>query len=140
MTHGPACDKVGPIIAGSTSVSAAPPDRTRPAPAPALAALRLLLGDRLSTARAVREQHGKDPTYHEGHPPDAVAFARTTGDVSEIVRICAHHGTPVIAFGTGTSLEGHISALEGGVSIDLSGMAGSSRSTPPTSTAASRPG
>ena len=70
----------------------------------------------------MREQHGKDPTYHAGRAPDAVAFARSTEEVAEIVAICARHGVPVIAFGTGTSLEGHIEALQGGVTIDLSGM------------------
>lgn len=94
----------------------------RPDPAPALAELRALLGERLSTAAAVREHHGKDVTYHEGHPPDAVAFPATTEEVAAIVRICARHGTPVIAYGTGTSLEGHIAAIEGGVSIDLGGL------------------
>jgi len=94
----------------------------RPDPAPALAELRQLLGDRLSTAAAVREQHGKDLTWHAGHPPDAVAFARSTDEVAAIVRVCAAHRLPVIAFGTGTSLEGHIAALEGGVTIDLAGM------------------
>jgi D-lactate dehydrogenase (cytochrome) len=95
---------------------------TRPDPAPALVELRTLLGDRLSTAQAVRDQHGKDLTYHAGHPPDAVAFARSTEEVAAIVRVCAAHRLPVIAFGTGTSLEGHIAALEGGVTIDLSGL------------------
>ena len=78
--------------------------------------------ERLSTAAAVREQHGKDPTYHAGRAPDAVAFARSTEEVAEIVAVCARHGVPVIAFGTGTSLEGHIEALQGGVTIDLSGL------------------
>jgi D-lactate dehydrogenase (cytochrome) len=96
--------------------------RSRPHPAPVLAELRLLLGDRLSTAAAVREAHGKDVTYHAGHPPDAVAFPRTTGEVAEIVRVCARAGMPIVPYGTGTSLEGHIAALEGGVTIDLSGM------------------
>ena len=91
-------------------------------PAPAIAEARALLGKRLSTAQAVREQHGKDVTYHAGHAPDAVAFARSTEEVAELVRICASHRTPVIAFGTGTSLEGHIAALRGGISIDLSGL------------------
>ena len=90
--------------------------------AAAIAELRARLGERLSTAAAVREQHGKDPTYHAGRAPDAVAFARSTEEVAEIVAICARHGVPVIAFGTGTSLEGHIEALQGGVSVDLSGM------------------
>ena len=70
----------------------------------------------------MREQHGKDPTWHAGRAPDAVAFARSTVEVAEIVATCARHGVPVIAFGTGTSLEGHIEALQGGVTIDLSGM------------------
>jgi D-lactate dehydrogenase (cytochrome) len=91
-------------------------------PEGAIAELRGRLGERLSTAAAVREQHGKDLTWHAGRAPDAVAFARTTEEVAEIVRICARHAVPVIAFGTGTSLEGHIEALEGGVTIDLSGM------------------
>ena len=95
---------------------------SRTDPAPALAELRLLLGDRLSTAAAVREQHGKDLTYHAGHPPDAVAFATSTEEVAEIVRVCAARGVPVIPYGAGTSLEGHIAALRGGVSIDLTAM------------------
>ncbi|MFT3671487.1 FAD-binding oxidoreductase [Aestuariivirga sp.] len=88
----------------------------------AIAKVRELLGDRLSTAPAVREQHGKDQTWNEGAPPDAVAFVKNTGEVSAIVAICASHQVPVIPFGTGTSLEGHFSAPYGGISIDLSGM------------------
>src|SRR6266849_6661016 len=87
-----------------------------------LAALRQRLGDRLSTSAAVCEQHGKDESYHTPHAPDAVAFARTTEEVAAIVSRCAQYKTPVIAFGTGTSLEGHVAALKGGVSIDLSQM------------------
>src|SRR5712664_2133629 len=87
-----------------------------------LAALRQRLGDRLSTSAAVCEQHGKDESYHTPHAPDAVAFARSTEEVSAIVSLCAEHKTPVIAFGTGTSLEGHVAALKGGVCIDLSQM------------------
>lgn len=87
-----------------------------------LDSLRSLLGERLSTAAAVREQHGKDVSFHEGHPPDAVAFAETTEEVAAIVRLCAEHETPVVPFGTGTSLEGHIAALHGGVCIDLGRM------------------
>ena len=96
------------------------PSRTDPAPA--IAELQALLGERLSTAAAVREQHGKDVSYHEGAAPDAVAFAETTEEVAEIVKICARHKTPIIPFGTGTSLEGHIAALRGGVSLDVSRM------------------
>jgi D-lactate dehydrogenase (cytochrome) len=84
--------------------------------------LRGLLGDRLSTSAAVCAQHGKDESYHAPHAPDAVAFAHSTEEVSAIVRLCADHRTPVIAFGTGTSLEGHVAALAGGVSVDTSQM------------------
>jgi len=84
--------------------------------------LAALLGDRLSTAAAVREQHGKDESYHTPAPPEAVAFAKSTEEVAEIVRVCARHGKPVIPFGAGTSLEGHVAALSGGVAIDLSQM------------------
>src|SRR5437879_8359926 len=87
-----------------------------------LAALRQLLGDRLSTSTAVCAQHGKDESYHAAHAPDAVAFAQSTEEVAAIVALCAEHQTPVIAFGTGTSLEGHVAALKGGVCIDLSQM------------------
>jgi len=93
-----------------------------PLDAALLAALRQRLGDRLSTSAAVCAQHGKDESYHTPHAPDAVAFARSTEEVAEIVRLCAEHKTPVIAFGTGTSLEGHVAALRGGVCIDLSQM------------------
>src|SRR5580765_4503693 len=95
--------------------------RTRFDPA-LLASLRQLLGDRLSTSASVCEQHGKDESYHTPHAPDAVAFARTTEEVAAIVSRCAQYKTPVIAFGTGTSLEGHVAALQGGVCIDLSQM------------------
>ncbi|MGP1253632.1 MAG: FAD-binding oxidoreductase [Kiloniellales bacterium] len=104
------------------SVAESHPEPPRADPAPAIAELQTLLGDRLSTAAAVREQHGKDVSYHEGAPPDAVAFAESTEEVAEIVKICARHKTPVIPFGTGTSLEGHIAALRGGVSLDVSRM------------------
>ena len=87
-----------------------------------VADLRSWLGDRLSTAPAVREQHGKDQTWNPGAPPDAVAFVKTTEEVQRIVTTCARHGTPVIPYGTGTSLEGHFSAPFGGISIDLSQM------------------
>lgn len=88
----------------------------------AVAEIREALGDRLSTAPAVREQHGKDQTWAPGAPPDAVAFVRSTAEVQRIVSICARHETPVIAYGTGTSLEGHFTAPFGGVSVDLSAM------------------
>jgi D-lactate dehydrogenase (cytochrome) len=88
----------------------------------AVAEVREVLGDRLSTAAAVREQHGKDQTWNPGAPPDAVAFVQNTGEVQRIVAICGKYDTPVIAYGTGTSLEGHFTAPFGGISIDLAGM------------------
>ncbi len=87
-----------------------------------LAALRQRLGDRLSTSAAVCAQHGKDESYHQPHAPDAVAFVQSTDEVAEIVRLCAQYKTPIVAFGTGTSLEGHVAALKGGICIDLSQM------------------
>ena len=87
-----------------------------------LAALRQRLGDRLSTSQAVCDQHGKDESYHQPHSPDAVAFVQSTDEVAEIVRLCAKYKTPIVPFGTGTSLEGHVAALKGGVCIDLSQM------------------
>jgi D-lactate dehydrogenase (cytochrome) len=87
-----------------------------------IASLHQLLGERLSTAAPVREKHGKDASYHPCVPPDAVAFAQSTEEVSEIVKICAQHKVPVIPFGSGTGLEGHIVALRGGVCLDISRM------------------
>ena len=87
-----------------------------------IAEIREFLGERLSTAMSVREQHGKDQTWAAGAPPDAVAFVRDTLEVQKIVTICARHQTPIIAYGTGTSLEGHITAPYGGITVDLSQM------------------
>ena len=84
--------------------------------------LRSIVGDRLTTSAAVREQHGRDESYHASKPPDAVVFARSTDEVQSMVVTCARRKVPVIPFGTGTSLEGHVAALEGGVCIDLSQM------------------
>ncbi|WP_042703004.1 FAD-binding oxidoreductase, partial [Azospirillum sp. B506] len=88
----------------------------------ARAELTALLGDRFTTSLPVREHHGKDESYHTPCPPDGVAFANSTEEVSAIVKICARYKLPIIPFGTGTSLEGGIAALAGGITIDLSGM------------------
>lgn len=78
--------------------------------------------ERVSTSKALCEQHGTDESYHKAQAPDVVVFTLSTKEVSDIVKLCAHHKVPVIPYGTGTSLEGHIAALHGGVCIDLSLM------------------
>jgi D-lactate dehydrogenase (cytochrome) len=88
----------------------------------AIESLQQLLGDRLSTAASMRERHGKDASYHPCVPPDAVAFAQSTEEVSEIVKVCGRYKVPIIPFGTGTGLEGNVAALRGGVCIDISRM------------------
>ncbi|MET1411571.1 FAD-linked oxidase C-terminal domain-containing protein [Roseibium sp. HPY-6] len=87
-----------------------------------IAALRARFGDRCATSQALREQHGHTTTWLINQPPDAVVFAETTEEVAETVKTCAAANVPVIAFGTGTSLEGHVNAPRGGISIDLSRM------------------
>ncbi|ALA16358.1 MULTISPECIES: FAD-binding oxidoreductase [unclassified Chelatococcus] len=87
-----------------------------------VAALAERFGNRLVTSQAVREQHGHTLTWIPNQPPDAVVFPESTEEVAEIVRLCAAHRMPVIPFGTGTSLEGHVNAPYGGVSIDMSRM------------------
>ncbi|WP_008197299.1 FAD-binding oxidoreductase [Roseibium alexandrii] len=79
-------------------------------------------GERCGTSAALREQHGHTTTWIETQPPDAVVFAQTTQEVSDIVKLCAAAKVPVIPFGTGTSLEGHVNAPHGGISIDVSQM------------------
>ena len=81
-----------------------------------------LFGSRLSTSEALRQQHGTDESYHPVHPPDAVVFPESTQEVARIVQICAQHHCPMVPFGAGTSLEGQIAALQGGVSVDLMRM------------------
>jgi D-lactate dehydrogenase (cytochrome) len=85
-------------------------------------ALAARFGNRLVTSLAVREQHGHNFGWVSTEPPDAVVFAETTEDVADVVKLCAAHRVPVIAFGTGTSLEGHVNAPYGGVSVDVSSM------------------
>lgn len=86
------------------------------------AVLKQRFGERFSTAQAVREQHGHTTSWIKNQPPQGVVFVETTEDVSDVVAICADHNVPIIPYGTGTSLEGHVNAPEGGVSLDMSRM------------------
>jgi len=88
----------------------------------AVDALTAAFGNRVVTALAVRRQHGNTFTWIENQPPDAVVYPQMTDDVQRIVRICAEHGMPIIPFGVGSSLEGHVNAPQGGVSIDFRDM------------------
>jgi D-lactate dehydrogenase (cytochrome) len=94
----------------------------RPVPPAMLAALRERFGDRCSTALAVREQHGRDESPFDVPPPEVVIYAQSTEEVAAVVRLAAEHGVPVIPYGAGSSLEGHLLAVQGGVSIDLTRM------------------
>ena len=86
--------------------------------------LKQRFGERFQTGASIREQHGHSTTWIANQPPDAVVFPRSTEEVSDIVRTCAEHKVPVIPFGTGTSLEGHVNAAAGGISIDVREMNG----------------
>src|SRR5450432_3069618 len=97
----------------------------RPEPqalASAVESLAARFGNRLITSQAVRDQHAHTTTWLAPQPPDAVVMAQETSDIQDVVRICARFGVPVIAFGTGTSLEGQVNAPAGGVCIDLRDM------------------
>lgn len=94
----------------------------RPVPEAMVDALRQRFGDRFSQANAVREHHGKDESPYPSMLPDAVIFAESTEEVVAVVALCNEHRIPLIPYGAGSSLEGHILAIEGGITIDLSGM------------------
>jgi D-lactate dehydrogenase (cytochrome) len=102
--------------------SLAPAKRDPKAIELAVRALTAAFGNRVVTSQAVRAQHANTVTWIENQPPDVVVFPQSTEEVQEIVRICATHRVPVIPFGTGTSLEGHVNAPLGGVSIDVRDM------------------
>ncbi len=91
-------------------------------PSAMLDALRARFGERCSTVTAVREQHGRDESPFPVTPPDAVVFCESTEDVAAVVALASQHAVPVIPYGTGSSLEGHLLAVQGGVSIDVSRM------------------
>src|SRR3954469_8337276 len=97
-------------------------NKAREFEAAVLEELKALLGERVSTSAAVREHHGKDESYFPYAPPDAVVFVETTEEVRDVVDICRRHRVPMIPFGVGTSLEGPILAVHGGVSMDLARM------------------
>ncbi|MEY8096508.1 FAD-binding oxidoreductase [Falsihalocynthiibacter sp. S25ZX9] len=85
----------------------------------ALTKLSLLLGDRLSRSKSDLNNHGQSETYFPLTPPDAVAYPDTTLEVSEILKICHAEDCPVVAWGAGTSLEGHALATQGGICLDM---------------------
>jgi len=85
-------------------------------------ALRGHFGDRCSTALAVREQHGRDESSFIVPPPAAVVFAQSSADVAQVLGLCNAYAVPVIPFGAGSSLEGHLLAIQGGISLDVSRM------------------
>ncbi|MDP2369203.1 FAD-binding oxidoreductase [Rhodoferax sp.] len=108
--------------APATSQHLLPEIHQRAVPAAFIDALKAHFGERCSTALVVREQHGRDESSFEAPPPAAVVFAESTADVSSAVQLAAEHRVPVIPFGVGSSLEGHLLAVQGGISIDVSRM------------------
>jgi len=94
----------------------------RPVPPALIDALKARFGANCSTAMAVREQHGRDESSFQVPPPAAVVFAECTQDVADVVKLAAQYETPIIPFGVGSSLEGHLLAVQGGISIDLGRM------------------
>ncbi|MGC3979294.1 MAG: FAD-binding protein [Paludibacteraceae bacterium] len=93
-----------------------------PLPEALLASLRQQFGSRFSQGESVRLQHGRDESKHPPMLPDGVVFAESTEEVAAVLRLCREHRTPVIPYGVGSSVEGHVLAVRGGISIDLSGM------------------
>ena len=109
---------VGPVSSDFLS-----PDAARDVPPALLEALKARFAQRCSTVLSVREQHGRDESaFTRVPPPAAVVFAESTDDVRDAVRLAAAHRMPVIPFGAGSSLEGHLLAVRGGISLDVSRM------------------
>src|SRR5262245_32753473 len=101
---------------------ATPSALRKPLPAEFIERLQQAYGARMSLAAAVREHHGRDESAYAPMPPDAVVFAESTEDVARLVALCSDFRVPVIAYGVGTSLEGHLLAVQGGVTVDMSRM------------------
>jgi D-lactate dehydrogenase (cytochrome) len=112
----------------------------REVPAVMIDALKARFGERCSTALAVREQHGRDESPFDVRPPDAVVFCESTEEVAAVVALADRHAVPIIPFGVGSSLEGHLLAVQGGISIDLSRMNRVLRVNPEDLTATVEPG
>ena len=108
--------------APATTAHLLPQVHQREVPAALLDALRQRFGERCSTALVVREQHGRDESSFAAPPPAAVVFAESTADVQAVVALASQYQVPVIPFGVGSSLEGHLLAVQGGISIDLGRM------------------
>lgn len=106
----------------STPLHLLPAVNQRATPPELVAALQARLGDRCTTALVVREQHGRDESSFDVPPPGAVVFAQSSAEVAFVVQQAARFGVPVIPFGVGTSLEGHLLAVQGGISLDVSRM------------------
>ena len=98
------------------------PAALRPMPSALLEALQSRFAGRCSIALAVREQHGRDESALDAPPPDAVVFAESTQDVMDALALASQYNVPVIAFGAGSSLEGHLLAVQGGISLDVNRM------------------
>ena len=112
----------------------------RPVPPEMIEALKARFGERCSTAMVVREQHGRDESAFSVPPPGAVVFAQSTEDVAEVVKLANAHKVPVIPFGVGSSLEGHLLAVQGGISLDVSRMNQVLRINPEDLTVTVQPG
>ena len=111
-----------PMNATASTSHLVPELHLRTIPVALIEALKTRFAERCSTALVVREQHGRDESSFEAPPPAAVVFAESTQDVADAVKLASQYSVPVIPFGVGTSLEGHLLAVQGGISIDLSRM------------------
>ena len=105
--------------APTSPVHLLPQIQQRDVPQALIDTLKAKFAGRCSTALVVREQHGRDESSFDVPPPAAVVFAESTSEVAEVVALASQHKVPVIPFGVGSSLEGHLLAVHGGISIDL---------------------